>query len=331
MNTKRNNNSLNAVDDISSEGVKSLLADHILIDLLNERRAERRWRWGKRVVFSMIGTGLFAIYLAFYVSSLGYKLMPNTEVVAVINVSGVIGAGQLASSEELVPVLEKAFQSPKVKAVALNIDSPGGQPFESERIGQTIDHLKSETGKPIFAFIGNTGASAAYMLALHADKIVAGRYSLVGSIGAVITGWDFHKLAERLDVNQRVYASGIHKNMLNPFVAMSQESNAKAQQMVDQMAMVFATEFKAKRGSKLKADFNYITGEIWGGSEAIEIGLIDEIGTIESVVSREWNVPTHDFGPTNKTNSLFSHFGSEITNQVVSLVIEKAFQNKAFW
>ena len=84
---------------------------------------------------------------------------------AIVNVSGAIGTGQLASAEELVPVLEKVFQSPKVKAIALNIDSPGGQPFESERVGQTIDRLKAETGKPVYAFIGNTGASAAYMLA----------------------------------------------------------------------------------------------------------------------------------------------------------------------
>lgn len=217
MDRKINKINLSEDNDFSSENVNSLLADHILMDLLNERRVERRWRWAKRIIFSMIGAGLFSVYLAFYVSSLGFKLMPNTEVVAVVNVSGVIGAENLASSEELLPVLEKAFQSTKVKAVALNIDSPGGQPFEAERIGQTIDRLKSATGKPIYAFIGNTGASAAYMLALHADKIVAGRYSLVGSIGAVITGWDFHKLAERLDVTQRVYASGVLKTMLNPY------------------------------------------------------------------------------------------------------------------
>ena len=196
---------------------------------------------------------------------------------AIVDVSGAIGLGELASAEELIPVLEKVFKSPKVKAIALNIDSPGGQPFEAERVGQTIERLKAETGKPVYAFIGNTGASAAYMLALHADRIVAGKYSLVGSIGAVITGWDFHKLAEKWDVSQRIYASGIHKNMLNPFTAMSKESEAKAQQMVDQMAVVFAGEFKAKRGDKLTEGFNYTTGEIWGGDEALTIGLIDKL------------------------------------------------------
>jgi len=330
MNKEKNNTQFNEKIDASSDDVKLLFADHILTDLLNERRSERRWRWAKRIIFSTIGAGLFAVYLAFYVSSLGFKLMPNTDVVAVVNVTGVIGAGKQASAEELVPVLEKAFQSSKVKAIALNIDSPGGQPFESERVGQTIDRLKSETGKPVYAFIGNSGASAAYMLALHSDKIVAGRYSLVGSIGAIITGWDFHKLTERLDINQRVYASGVHKNMLNPFLPMSKESDAKAQQMVDLMAKVFATEFKARRGRKLRSDFNYITGEAWGGSEALEIGLIDEIGTIESVVNREWHIPTHDFGPTNKANSFLSHFGSEITNQIMSLAIEKTFHKQPF-
>jgi len=229
----------------SQEDIKSLLADHILMDLLNERKSERRWKWVKRFTFSTIGALLFAAYLAFYASSLGYRLIPNAEIAGVVNVTGSIGAGQLASAEELVPVLEKAFNSPKVKAIALNIDSPGGQPFESERVGQTIDRLKSETGKPVYAFIGNTGASAAYLLALHTDKIIAGRYSLVGSIGAVIAGWDLHKLAEKFDVTQRVYASGVHKNMLNPFVAMSKESEAKAQEMSTEWLLSLLTNLRA--------------------------------------------------------------------------------------
>lgn len=304
----------------SQEDIKSLLADHILMDLLNERKSERRWKWVKRFTFSTIGALLFAAYLAFYASSLGYRLIPNSEIVGIVNVTGSIGAGQLASAEELVPVLEKAFNSPKVKAIALNIDSPGGQPFESERVGQTIDRLKSETGKPVYAFIGNTGASAAYLLALHADKIIAGRYSLVGSIGAVIAGWDLHKLAEKFDVTQRVYASGVHKNMLNPFVAMSKESEAKAQEMVNQMAVVFADEFKSKRGTKLKEGFDYTTGEIWGGEEALAIGLIDEIGTIEGVVSNEWHAKIHDFGPTNQAKGFLPQLGTKAVEKVLALV-----------
>lgn len=298
---------------------KTILADQVLTDLLNERRSERRWRWVKRFTFSLVGTGLFAVYLGFYASSLGYKFMPHSEIVALVDVTGTIGAGQLASAAELVPVLEKVFREPKVKAIALNIDSPGGQPFESERIGQTIERLKTETGKVVYAFIGNTGASAAYMLALHADKIIAGRYSLVGSIGAVISGWDFHKLANKWDVSQRVYASGIHKNMLNPFAEMSKESELKAQQMVDEMAVIFAEEFKVKRSGKLSDGFDYTTGEIWGGEQALSIGLIDEIGTVESVVSREWGVPIHDFGPSIQSKGIFPQFSTGVMRKILSI------------
>lgn len=317
-------------ENISGNDIKSLLADHILVDLLHERKIERRWVWIKRIAFSTIGVVLFSMYLAFYASSLGYKVIPNSSIVAIVNVTGEIGAGKLASAEELVPVLENVFNSPKVKAIALNIDSPGGQPFEAERVGQVIDRLKVDTGKPIYAFIGNTGASAAYMVALHADKIIAGRYSLIGSIGAVITGWDFHKLTDKWEINQRVFASGIHKNMLNPFVAMSKESELKAQEMVDEMAVVFVNEFKAKRATKLKTDFNYQTGEIWGGDEALSIGLIDEIGTIESIISREWKIPSHDFGPTNQSKGFLPHFGSDIIDRILSFSLGKVVKNESF-
>ena len=80
-----------------------------------------------------------------------------------------------------------------------------------------------------------------------------------------------------MEISQRVYASGIHKNRLNPFANKPKESEVKAQEMVDQMAVVFAAEFKAKRGKKLTEGFNYTTGEIWGGQEALTISLIDKL------------------------------------------------------
>ena len=119
--------------------------------------------------------------------------------------------------------------------------------------------------------------------------------------------------------------------MLNPFAAMSKESEAKAQQMVDQMAVVFEAEFKAKRGNKLTEGFNYTTGEIWGGEEALTIGLIDEIGTIETVISREWKLPTHDFGPTNQAKGFLSAFwlGNSRTN-FVCLRYKRALKMQPF-
>ncbi len=306
----------------SEDDLEVNLSEHILRDLLLERRADRRWRFIKRSFFALLGLVIFAAYAAVSANRAGFKLLPLSDYIAVVNVSGAIGEGQMASAEKIVPALERAFSSERVKAVALNIDSPGGQPFEAERVGQAITRLKTEHPKPVYAFIGNTGASAAYLLALNSDRIIAGKYSLVGSIGAIINGWDFHELAEKWHIKQTVFESGVHKSMLNPFVAMSDSSKQKAQQMVDTIAKLFLDDFKNKRKGKLQENFNYSTGEVWNGEEALRLGLIDEIGTIESVANKELHLPVKDIGPSDPTGRLFSSLGSSFADGLISLFIQ---------
>jgi protease IV len=299
---------------------EALFKDALLQDLVSERRRERRWCWIKRYLLALLGIGMLATYLAMGSSQWGYGWPHRTEVIAVVTVVGEIGAGQLASAATVIPVLEHAFKSPAVKAIALHIDSPGGQPFEAERIGLTLDRLKSTTGKPVYAFIGNTGASAAYLLALHADQIIAGQYSLVGSIGAVISRWDVHTLLERWGIKHDVYVSGRHKHLLNPFTEPSKASTAKAQAMVQQMARQFSTYLYGRRMSKLKADVDFTTGELWSGEEALAVGLVDELGTLESVVARVWALPLHDFGPSPMTRSLLQRLSAEWRQALTALV-----------
>ncbi|MFZ4702894.1 MAG: S49 family peptidase, partial [Candidatus Methylumidiphilus sp.] len=188
------------------------LSAAVINDLLKDRRTDRKWKLVKRgllVCFSVM-VGLLSL------SESGLSFAPRSDRVALVKVSGPIAADEKASAKTLIPVLEAAYENSHTKMVALQIDSPGGAPFEAERINATIDYYREKTKIPTYAFIENTGASAAYLIALHADKLFAGRFSLVGSIGAIIEAWDFHKLMERADVGQRVYASGIHKDMLNP-------------------------------------------------------------------------------------------------------------------
>jgi protease-4 len=210
--------------------------------------------------------------------------------------------------------------------VALEIDSPGGAPFEAERINATIDYYREKTKIPTYAFIGNTGASAAYLIALHADKIFAGRFSLVGSIGAIIETWDFHRLMEKADIGQRVYASGIHKDMLNPFAAMKPESDHKAQDMVDQMAGTFEKEFRRVRGDKLKGGVDYATGEVWDGEHALALGVVDALDSIENVVRREYgpDMKIRDFGPCDTVKSPFKMLGQAVFDNLLAVFKEAA-------
>jgi protease-4 len=271
-------------------------------DLLVDRRSTRRQKLITAGFYFMMLAVPALVYMWLYAYALGLRPDPSgTNAVGVVRIEGVIGAGGLASADAVIPAIRRAFESPRIRAVVLAIDSGGGSPVEAERIYRAIDAWKKETGKPVVAVIGNIGASAAYMIALHTDRIYAAQYSLIGSIGAVLQGWDFHRALERMSVSQRVYASGDLKSMLNPFLPMSPEAEAKARNLVQAMGSQFRAELDRFRADKLKAGVNYSSGEVWGGLEAQRVGIVDEIGTLDDIVKAQWNAPIHDFGPRAPT------------------------------
>jgi protease IV len=279
---------------IDMKQVTQTVSDQLVADLLKERISERRWKLVKRSSYVLMLLFSLIYYLAFVVTSTGWKMMPAGNLLGVVHIDGPI-------------------ESRNVKAVALSIDSPGGAPVEAERIYRALDALKLEHKKPVYAFINNMGASAAYMVAIHADRIYAANYSLVGSVGAILSGWDLHKAMERYDVSQRVFASGNLKSMMNPYIAMTTEANAKAQELVKQMGAQFQKDVAAARGTKLQSAIDIATGEVWNGQEAKRIGLVDEIGTIDDVSQQQWQLKVFDLGPGRPQipfmSALFEDFG----------------------
>jgi protease-4 len=274
-----------------------------------EAARERRWRMVFQAVFFGVPVLLSVLYFLFFLGASGFSFGPLGETVALVKISGEINATGLASANKVVPALREAFENPKVRGVVLAIDSPGGAPAEAERIYKALAHFRQQHNKPVVAVIGNTGASAGYMIAMHADSVHAASYSLVGSIGAVMMGWDFHKALDRLNVAQRVYASGELKAMLNPFTPNTAQADEKARALVSGLGGAFVEELKRIRGSRLKSGVNFATGEVWGGYEAKELGLVDSVATLEEVVAARWpGLPLHDFGP-RPSNGIGSVFG----------------------
>lgn len=262
-----------------------------------DRKAERRWRLFFQGLFFGAPLLLGILYFLFFLNTTGFSFGPMHDVVGLVTIEGQISNDAKASANKVIEAMERAFADSNVKAVVLSIDSPGGAPAEAERINNAIARLKNKHNKPVVAVISNIGASAAYMVALHADKIVAGKYSLVGSIGAIIAPWDLHKAIAKFDVSQRVYASGKLKSFLNPFTPVSPEMDAKAKMLVDEMGQTFLDELKTTRGAFLKKNVDYGSGEVWSGLEAKEIGLVDEIGTVDDVAASTWGLKAYDFGP----------------------------------
>ena len=296
------------------------MAEALVANLLRERRLERRWKWIARTLFIGGSLALSLLYFFLWAPQLGWRVGPIGDVVGVVRIDGEITQASPASAERVVPALRRAFESPRVKAVVLAIDSPGGSPGEAERIYRAMESLRAEHGKPIVAVISNVGASAAYLIALHADKIYAGQYSLVGSIGAVLAGWDLHRAAERLEVSQRLYASGPLKAMLSPFQPTTPVADAKARTLIDDLGQAFVAEVRQLRGARLRGGIDIGTGEVWLGPDARALGLVDAIGTLEEVIRNDWGLNWYDFGP-RRGGGLLSF---EATSELVGAVLDRA-------
>ena len=293
--------------DNAEQGMVLLAKAFVLDQQRREAEARRAARF-KRWMVGLIIVGSVGLYAV-----LGAKaLLPVPGVtakepaVALVKVEGQISAtAKLASADKVVAALKRAFEDTNVQRVLLYIDSPGGAPVEAERIMDAVAELRKKHPKPIQAVIGNLGASAGYMVALSADDIVSAKYSLVGSIGAILQSWDVHRVLEKYDVKAKTYASGKLKGMLNPFEPSTPEGEAKAQALVDELGRQFETLLKERRGKKLtQAPDTYATGEVWGGQDALGLGLVDSNGTIETIMATHPDLKLVNFGPFERKNNL---------------------------
>ena len=211
----------------------------------------------------------------------------DVPVVPVLRFSGVIGAAvplrpglSLASTAKMI---ERAFKTRNARAVAMIINSPGGSPAQSHLIFQRIRQLSAEKNIPVFAFIEDIGASGGYMLACSADEIVADTYSLVGSIGVVGGSFGFEKLIDKLGIERRLYTSGERKAMLDPFLPEKPEDVKRLKAIQKDIHERFIALVKERRGGKLNgADKTLFSGEFWTAANALDLGLIDNIGDLRS-------------------------------------------------
>jgi protease IV len=270
-----------------------------------ERRSVHRWNLMLKAILilgPLVGAAMY------FTSKTGFTFGPFSDVIGVVEIKGEIKEGSLASAERVVPALEAAFKDAHVREVVLKIDSPGGAPVEAERIVNALIAYRQKYPKPVTAVIGNLGASAAYMTAMHADRIVAGKYSLVGSIGAILAPWQLDKAIAQAKVSQRVYSSGRLKAFLNPFTPLTDDSDAKATELVNKVGGAFIQDLHKARGSRLRRGVDYGTGEVWSGMEAKAIGLVDEIGTLESIVGSQSKHKEFNFGPHNEGIAGFANY-----------------------
>lgn len=209
--------------------------------------------------------------------------------IAVVLASGAIGGSDEADSSAgqiawraLSTTLRAVSDDSRVAAVVLRIDSPGGSGASSDLLWRELQRLRRR--KPLVASMGSTAASGGYYLAMAADAIVAGPMTITGSIGVVGGKFDPRGLLEKLGLRREVLSYGAHTGLFSPSTGLT-ESEREA---LRAHLVAFYDEFvgKAAQGRKTEHDTleQYARGRIWTGPQALERGLVDEVGGLPEAV-----------------------------------------------
>jgi len=220
----------------------------------------------------------------------------NTVTIPVVRLHGTIMAGgsplrQNLSLASTVSVIEKAF-AVEAPAVAISINSPGGSPVQSRLIYKRIRDLADEKNRQVLIFVEDVAASGGYMIAIAGDEIFADPSSIVGSIGVVSASFGFPELLKKIGVERRVHTAGRNKAVLDPFRPEKEEDVERLKALQLEIHDTFIDLVKERRGAKLKDDPDLFTGLFWTARRGIELGLVDGLGDMRSVLKDRFGAKT---------------------------------------
>ena len=233
-----------------------------------------------------------------FIKSLEVKILQIIKkrrgpVVTVVRLSGVIGGmgglRQGLSLSSIEKVLERAFSPSKLSGVAIVINSPGGSPVQSDLIAGRIRVLSQEKEVPVFTFVEDVAASGGYWLACAGDEIYASVSSIIGSIGVISGGFGYTELIRKLGIERRLHTSGDKKGMLDPFSPEKPSDLKHLKTIQEEIHNDFINMVKLRRKDRLKGQEKVIfSGSFWGGKKALEMGLIDGLGDLRSVIREKF-------------------------------------------
>jgi serine protease SohB len=231
--------------------------------------------------------------LAAFREFLPQRFRSDRAVVPVVRLTGVIGFSTPLrpglTMAGIARTLDRVFAVRNAAAVALAINSPGGSPAQSHLIFRRIRELAQEKNRRVIAFVEDAAASGGYMIACAADEIIADPNSIVGSIGVVGGSFGFDKLLAKIGVERRLYTSGEHKAMLDPFLPANPDDVERLKKLQREIHGDFIALVKSRRGGKLNGpEESLFSGEYWTGRRALEFGLVDAIGDLRSTLRQRF-------------------------------------------
>jgi len=275
------------------------------VSVIDRRRLKRRltaWRIAA-VLFALLFFGALLLGDKNFASSAG--LLPH---IARIDVSGII-----TDDRKMSELFDKVGKSDQVKAVILDINSPGGTTTGGEAMYDAIRRLSEK--KPVVAVCGTLATSAAYIVALATDRIFVYGNTITGSVGVIFQWADVTELLHTLGVKVEEVKSGPLKAVPSPFEPVNEKTLALSEEMVQEAKTWFVNLVADRRKIDPSAVPGLTDGRIYSGRQAVEFKLVDQIGDERAAtawLSKERKVPSGlkivDWKPEEESSGLFGWF-----------------------
>ncbi len=195
---------------------------------------------------------------------------------------GLLGGAQNATPEGLKDKLEQAADDPDVRAIVLEVDSPGGGVVESDEMYNAILDFKRETRKPVVVSMGGVAASGGYYISMAADRVIANRSTITGSLGVIFSFLNYEEAADRLGLQQITVKSGKFKDIGAPTREFTQDERRILQGLVNESYEQFVDIIDAGRPQLNRDQVRDLAdGRIYSGKQAADLKLVDEVGDLD--------------------------------------------------
>ncbi len=240
--------------------------------------------------------------------------------------------GVIIDGEKFLKALKKYREEKDIKAIVIEINSPGGVVGPSQEINAEIKKTREEFKKPVVAVSAGLMASGAYYSAVAADKIVVAPGAMVGSIGVIMEFANLEKLYEWAKISRFTINTGKYKDSGSEYRAMRDDEKELFQNMINEVWVQFKTAVSEGRKLKMEEVEPYADGRVFTGSFAVEKGFADQEGTIESayeLAAQMAGIEDYDiFEVPREKPSIFEFLTAQEDESSSSAKIMNLFLNK---
>ena len=249
---------------------------------------------------NMLTTGLVIIGFVIAISLIGAYFISynsasigNGNKIAVINLDGPIQmspegssfiSGEGTTSGEFISQINRAVEDNSVKAIVIDVNSPGGSVVASEEMSSAVK--KAENKKPVVAWLGEIAASGGYFVASASNYIVADPATITGSIGVISIFPEYSKLFKKIGLNMTVIKAGKYKDFSTGFRPFTGEERAMMQRIVNETYNLFIKDVSQNRNLSESYVRSIAGGRVYSGTDAVKLRLADKTGSFEYAVKK---------------------------------------------